>query len=1543
MATKIIKALVDGVVQNIEVEATTSPEQMLSPEERLDTLEDKHEVVFTDGNILVGDGTTELKEMTPEETLSHINGVSIKTMTTEEYKNMEDSESNANTLYMLTDAEEEIVQPDLSQNDPTQPDYVKNRTHYEEVNATNVLEFDGDYTGKEVIEVTFNDGVGDTTAKFVKVSDFCDISVSDLIDSTIMLNTEEMTISEEVLTDYDIAIMVNWLGVPLIGITKEDNLMSPMGAVIPSKGIWFMYDIELGAGVTKLTTVKPVFVTEKIKKLPNKFLGIVDHSEVEALTWDGDITDKFKFGNYYKVSDLTPSYEEICKGGEMVFIKNGNEYKTAFTSENVSFKYIDDNGMFGKTDISVEIEGYNRTVSVFYKTLETLFEKGTYFSKPNDTEYVSSLKLNARPWEESTVIKPEYLPDYLPKIEVSNIPEKIIFEESTVTLDSDGLIYTEASGLLENGALYTVIWNGSEYKCVAQEVTAEGGIGVIIGNLSLIGLGTDTGEPFMLTTAQQDDVIYLVGATSDTSTEFTFSVKSGGYSETIKPLDAKLLPEHNHAWNDLTDKPFYEEEAKVVLEEMTMTFDPEMDNGWQSTSEIPLEVGKKYKIMWNGTEYECEAYVMSAPNGLTGVGVGNQVALGGADTGEPFVIGKVADEFVEMAGGMRSLVIAIDGTTEAIVSIVESEGSIKKLDNKFLDLDWIPKKVENKHYLVEETVCECTEGDGSGHYIGRFAETEFDISGLNFVTLEETETQITRLCLDQVYVNMNGVEYLCPVRYYFLKGDGTLFDIGNLSHTGGSTSDYGNDIPFSFVGGGREGSEEPSEHIDIFILGSSVSGTNTFSIYTKEESDNLLPNKFLPEHLRFGKTEGYGDTLTWDGNTEGLTTVEIDGTYWYKVSDATPNVDYFRDGTYCSSLGDVGTLKSKYVDDAIAEGTVSDEWSAIIDGLLVVYKPNTSVMDNNIEESGVYILKDSMYLSLLTLTGYEGFKTTVIKPISVEYLPEHLPRYEKGEVILAETTIAFSDGQYMSTLSLPLEDGKSYKVVWNGVEYTCKANTFTMPNGLSGIGVGNAVAIGGTDTGEPFIIGKVLDEFVEMVGGYTCISLSLDGSTDATVSITEKDIITPLDAKFLPDYLPAEFEPITVEIYPETTFTTSDNMYFENILVDLKVGETYTVTWDGVDYECVARNSTFNGYEIVGLGNESIYSGGENTGEPFGFGVMVSIPQSGFVTTDENEHTAKITQTAPQIRKLDNKFLDLEWVPSKTYHDIELIPEQTISFSSNQNTIGVSFESLNVGNTCVVYWNGTEYQCIVHNVSYGFFNMALGNLSLVNSEFPNTGEPFLFIWLSISRVYCQKFVTLDKNTSDPESITVKVVATIPIYNKIPTDYLPEKYIIPTNLDDSTNGNPNNEWMAAQAALNEGRSVYANKGRATGQVLSIDADIFDSYYSKLLYWDSTGLWHYSSSLSGDVAKVIPHRVGLVEGGTFAVPVINSMKAGQVVVPKADVNVYGYCTEWEAIDLPFEFDDSGEISSFIIKSSTEGSTKRFKITVDDSGALNATEIA
>ena len=63
---------------------------------------------------------------------------------------------------------------------------------------------------------------------------------------------------------------------------------------------------------------------------------------------------------------------------------------------------------------------------------------------------------------------------------------------------------------------------------------------------------------------------------------------------------------------------------------------------------------------------------------------------------------------------------------------------------------------------------------------------------------------------------------------------------------------------------------------------------------------------------------------------------------------------------------------------------------------------------------------------------------------------------------------------------------------------------------------------------------------------------------------------------------------------------------------------------------------------------------------------------------------------------------------------------------------------------------------------------------------------------------------------------------------------------------------------------------------------------------------------------------------------AVGGIATATVGQVIAVKA-VDENGVPKEWEAID------------PMIITSSTEGSTKKFKLTVDDSGTITATEVA
>lgn len=98
---------------------------------------------------------------------------------------------------------------------------------------------------------------------------------------------------------------------------------------------------------------------------------------------------------------------------------------------------------------------------------------------------------------------------------------------------------------------------------------------------------------------------------------------------------------------------------------------------------------------------------------------------------------------------------------------------------------------------------------------------------------------------------------------------------------------------------------------------------------------------------------------------------------------------------------------------------------------------------------------------------------------------------------------------------------------------------------------------------------------------------------------------------------------------------------WERLNSSLVEGETYLVTWDGVDYECVARN--YSGY--IMLGNNAIYEhDGDDetdTGEPFAIEAEAVNTWCCFYVNknDEETHTVRISQKKREVHKIDEKYL----------------------------------------------------------------------------------------------------------------------------------------------------------------------------------------------------------------------------------------------------------------------------------------------------------------
>jgi len=115
----------------------------------------------------------------------------------------------------------------------------------------------------------------------------------------------------------------------------------------------------------------------------------------------------------------------------------------------------------------------------------------------------------------------------------------------------------------------------------------------------------------------------------------------------------------------------------------------------------------------------------------------------------------------------------------------------------------------------------------------------------------------------------------------------------------------------------------------------------------------------------------------------------------------------------------------------------------------------------------------------------------------------------------------------------------------------------------------------------------------------------------------------------------------------------------------------------------------------------------------------------------------------------------------------------------------------------------------------------------------------------------------------------------------------------------------------------------------GSVYKYAIDQYGGYKCRKLEGDvaKPSLPTPTTSNAGNFLRVDSNGMWILEENS--IPVISTAAVGQTIVVKA-VDDSGKPTEWEAVD------------PWVITSSTEGSTKKFKLTIDDSGVLTATEI-
>lgn len=147
----------------------------------------------------------------------------------------------------------------------------------------------------------------------------------------------------------------------------------------------------------------------------------------------------------------------------------------------------------------------------------------------------TALSVQSGAWAASGEVLPEITPEN----------QTVVFAEQSVSFSgpAGGPYVGMLQGVsIASGVTYTVTWNGTTYTCVGSEISMDGETGVFVGNLSIYGIGENTGEPFLFTYGSG-----LTGTNVITTTAgpHTISVAVGTPQT---PADGSVMIVQNGAW-----------------------------------------------------------------------------------------------------------------------------------------------------------------------------------------------------------------------------------------------------------------------------------------------------------------------------------------------------------------------------------------------------------------------------------------------------------------------------------------------------------------------------------------------------------------------------------------------------------------------------------------------------------------------------------------------------------------------------------------------------------------------------------------------------------------------------------------------------------------------------------------------------------------------------------------------------------------------------------------------------------------------------------
>ena len=341
----------------------------------------------------------------------------------------------------------------------------------------------------------------------------------------------------------------------------------------------------------------------------------------------------------------------------------------------------------------------------------------------------------------------------------------------------------------------------------------------------------------------------------------------------------------------------------------------------------------------------------------------------------------------------------------------------------------------------------------------------------------------------------------------------------------------------------------------------------------------------------FGETTVMGDTLTWDGNTEGLTKAGED---MFLISDVVPTMEELQNGGTFVHGGASNELTSDLIIDPSAYG-IGENCIMVGSFILVALADGATLQADSaysFEKAGVYFIKnDGGYVTSFTINGYKGFETTTIETLDVKFLPEG---HQFGEIITTSDALTWDcniDGLYsadiggaifacISDIVLTMDDLSDGCAITASMEEG--TDTIDVPSeeitDITGDGlivISNELFI--VVPHDNYVVGSDItgdgEMIIEQKGVYVMAVLSTVASSislkvpNCTFETTELKTIAP---KYLPEYLhPAEVLTSKTLVNNIRIDLTLDGGGYVGVVAMrsiLEEGSIYTVIYDGVEY-----------------------------------------------------------------------------------------------------------------------------------------------------------------------------------------------------------------------------------------------------------------------------------------------------------------------------------------------------------------------------------------